>query len=72
MLIILFKKYKTDILKVSILLALWMYSIINIVPTEVFIFKINTYISKIENTKILQYQSHILSIDIINSVKNLK
>ncbi len=72
MLSVLFLKKKADILKISLILALWMYSFLNIFPMEVAILKINLAVSEKENTKIDPYQSHMLSMDIMSSVKSLK
>ena len=65
-------KRRVDILKIASVLALWMYAFINILPTESFIFHVNTMISLNPNTHIQRYQSHILSIDILPSVLELK
>ncbi len=65
-------KKNIDILKITILTALSMYSFLNLFPTEKFIFHINTSISLREDTHIQKYQSHILSIDILSSVKKLR
>ena len=72
MLLILSFKRRIDILKIASILALWMYAFINILPTESFIFQVNTVISLTPNTHIQRYQSHILSIDILPDVLELK
>lgn len=63
---------KIDILKISILLAFWMYSAIHIFPVEIFIFQANTNILQQKDTKIPKYQSHMLSIDILSTVNQIK
>lgn len=63
---------KNDILKTSCILALWMYSSIHILPTEAFIFKINTNILQSQDTKIQKYQSHMLSVDILHEVNQIR
>lgn len=72
MLVFSLTKKHLDILKVSIILAFWMYGFISIFPTEKMIFSINTEISQRENSKIQQYQSHMLSTDILRSVKSIR
>ena len=69
--LITFKK-KNDILKTTLVLALWMYSAIHILPMETFIFKVNTHILQQEGSKIQKYQSHMLSLDILNNVDKIK
>lgn len=63
---------KIDILKITTLLALWMYAGIHIIPTESIIFQVNTHISLQKNSVIQKYQSHMLSIDILQSVESMK
>lgn len=70
--IFLFIKKKMDILKTSLSLALCMYAGLNILPTEQIIFKTNTIVANRQGSSIQKYQSHILSIDILSSVKKLK
>jgi len=70
----LFIKWKTDILKASLILALWMYAWLNIIPMEKIIFKTNLSLSTGNQSHILthKYQSHMLSIDIIKDIERLK
>jgi len=63
---------KIDILKISVILALWMYTLLNTIPMETIIFKTNLYLWSKTNTKMDKYQSHILSIDIYKSVNKIK
>jgi len=72
MLFFIWRKQESDILKISLLLALWMYGILCIFPVEKTIFQINTEISQKVDTKIQRYQSHILSADILDSVEKMK
>ena len=69
--LILFNK-KNDILKSTIITALWMYSFLHILPTEAFIFQINSKILQQQDSKIQKYQSHMLSIDILNDVNQIR
>lgn len=66
------RKKENDILKTSLFLALWMYAALCIFPVEKTIFQINTKISQRQVTKMQVYQSHILSIDILDAVEKLK
>lgn len=69
MLYFVLNKKALDILKISLMMALYMYSFINIFPTEKYIFNMNTNISQRTGSHIQPYQSHMLSIDILDSVK---
>lgn len=72
MISLLFLKSRVDILKTWVILALWMYWFLNVIPTEMIIFKTNLLVSDRENSRIYPYQSHMLSVDILNSVRNIK
>ena len=63
---------RRDILKASIMIALWMYAGLHVIPSEVLIFKVNAHILQQEDSKIQKYQSHMLSIDILQSVLKLE
>lgn len=72
MIFFLFLKNKFDILKVSIVLALWMYAWLNAFPVEKIIFEVNLAITQRGDSHIQKYQSHMLSTDIFSSVKDLQ
>lgn len=69
MIISLFKKQKSNVLKFVIFLFLWMYAIITVLPIEQFIFRTNIKLSERENTKIRLYEMTMLSSDVLSIVK---
>lgn len=72
MISILFLKKKADILKIWMVLALWMYSLLNVFPMDIAIFKTNLAVSEKENSKITKYDSHMLSMDVMGAVEKIK
>lgn len=63
---------KVDILKTSIILAVWMYSLLNIIPMEIIILKTNILVYQRTDSRINKYQSHMLSTDIMWTVQKLE
>ncbi len=72
MISILFLKRRTDIFKIWIILALWMYSVLTIIPMERIIFETNMALIDSKSLKIEKQQSYNLTIDAIDSVKKIK
>lgn len=71
MISLLISKKHNDILKITVFLALWMYSLVTVFPTDILIFKHNTKMAMQNDEFSGQYQSHMLSRDIRDSVLEL-
>ena len=65
----LFINKKADILKFLVILFIWMYSVVTILPIEQFILRTNVKFKKLENSRIRLYESTILSPDVLGLVK---
>ncbi len=68
-----FSSKKKDILKFVLVLFLWMYSILTILPTEKIILKTNIFLKEnVQNSNIKIGELRMLSSDILYAVKNIK
>lgn len=64
-----FYRKKLDILKFTLFLFLWMYGIINILPTEQFILRANIALAAHANSQINLFESSILSADVLGYIE---
>jgi hypothetical protein len=65
----LFSKQRANILKFLIILFLWMYALISILPVEQFILRTNVALTNIKDSKIRLFELTMLSPDVLSLVK---
>ncbi len=68
----LFMKHRANVFKFLIILFLWMFSVITILPIEQFILRTNIALSKLESSRIRLFELTMLSPDVLTLVKRYK